>query len=182
MKYNVNYTLCWKKQYFILVRKIYIFLRIRETITIQNILHRKYAYIHRKNIFKKKCWIKLILNSMPVACKYGTGYERFYFDRRFHILWRFASSYNRIKTVMIICCVRNSTDGSVCLNNRIFSFNYISISFLPCWFRVASISVNYAIIERILGIRLKKIIVLSYYIYIILRISFFSSNIKSLQC
>lgn len=93
---------------------------------------------------------------MSVVCKYGSGYKCFYFSCGFCVLWRFASSHNRVKAITIICCIRNGTNSSICFNNRIFSFNCISVSFFPCWFRVASISVDYAVIKGIFGIRLIK--------------------------
>lgn len=93
---------------------------------------------------------------MPVVCKYSAGYKCFYFGRRFCILWRFASSYNRVKAITIIRCVRNGTNGSVFLNDRIFSFNCISVSFFPRWLGVAGVSVEYAVIKGIFRIRLIK--------------------------
>lgn len=93
---------------------------------------------------------------MPIVCKYSTGYKCLYFGCRFCILWRFASSYNRVKAITIICCVRNGTNGSVFFNDRIFSFNCISVSFFPRWFGVAGVPVDYAVIKRIFRIRLNK--------------------------
>lgn len=93
---------------------------------------------------------------MSIIWKYGAGHECLYFRDGFRIFRRLASGHNRVEAIMIIRRVRDSPDGSICFNDRILSFNDIPISFLPCRFGVASVSIDYAIIEGILGISLVR--------------------------
>lgn len=99
---------------------------------------------------------------MPVAWKYGTGHECFHLGCGLRVLRGLTSGHNRVEAVVIVCRVRNSTDSPVRFDHRIFSLNSIAVSFFPCRFGVAGISVDYSIIKRVLGVRLKKQKLLSF--------------------